>query len=116
MSFVLKIPDQTPAVHDAVTIFGNTLRVGIIRQLYLGKTSRQDISAGLNVSEVALTRHLSILVDAGLVTAEIIPGVQGRPVIYTINKEATNALFETLQAYYRGADLHIATSGEEEPE
>lgn len=103
MSFVLKISGQSPAVHDAVTIFGNTLRVGIIRQLYLGKTSRQEIAAALNVSEVSLTRQLSLLADYGLVTAEVIPGVQGRPVKYTLNKDATNALFEELRGYYRGA-------------
>lgn len=110
MSFVVTIPNQSSAVRDAVAIFGNTLRVGIIRQLYLGKTSRQEIAAGLSVSEVSLTRHLSTLVDYGLVTAETIPGLQGRPVIYRLNKEATNALFESLQTYYRGGNAPSSTA------
>lgn len=104
------IHDQSATVQNAILIFGNTLRVGIIRQLYLGKTSRREIAKALSVTEDSLTRQIALLVDHGLVAAEIIRGEVGRPVKYTLDKEATRALFSALEDYFRGASLPSPTS------
>lgn len=103
------IHDQSATVQNAILIFGNTLRVGIIRQLYLGKTSRREIAKALAVTEDSLSRQIPLLVDHGLVTSEIIRGEVGRPVKYTLNKEATRALFSALEDYFRGASSPLFT-------
>lgn len=111
-----KIPDQSPAVRAAMLVFGNTLRVGIIRQLYLGKTSRREIASSLSVTEDALSRQLALLIDHKLVHGEVIRGEPGRPVKYTLDKEATHQLFGALEGYYRGASQPLPTGAKEEPE
>lgn len=98
---MIRIKDQPENVHLAVLIFGNTLRLGILRQLYLGKNNRTDIAKALGVTEVSLTRQMSTLVEHGLVESTILRA-QGRPVRYTLNKEVTQNLFDTMSNYWHG--------------
>lgn len=114
MSYILEISDQPPQVKAAIKIFGNTLRVGIIRQLYLGKTGRAEIAEALGVSDLALTRPISSLIDHGLVHGKPIRGVPGRPMEYTLDVDATNELFAALQDYYRGRTSLLPPIPEEE--
>ena len=102
----IRIKDQPESVHHAVLIFGNTLRLGILRQLYLGKDNRSDIAKALGVTEVSLTRQMSTLVDHGLVKATVLHA-QGRPVRYTLNKDAVQELFNTMNNYWHGGLLPI---------
>ena len=103
---MIRIKDQSEDVHRAVLIFGNTLRLGILRQLYLGKDNRTDIANALGVTEVSLTRQMSTLVDHGLVEATVLR-LQGRPVRYALNKEATQNLFDFLSSYWHGESLAL---------
>lgn len=103
---MIRIKDQLEDVHHAVLIFGNTLRLGILRQLYLGKDNRTDIANALGVTEVSLTRQMSTLVDHGLVEATVLR-LQGRPVRYALNKEATQSLFDFLSSYWHGESLAL---------
>lgn len=102
----IRIKDQPENVHLAVLIFGNTLRLGILRQLYLGKNNRTDIAKALGVTEVSLTRQMSTLVENDLVTSTILRE-QGRPVRYSINKDAVQNLFNTMDNYWHGKALPI---------
>ena len=101
---MIRIHDQPQRVHDAVHIFGNTLRVGILRQLSLGRDNRADIAKALNVSEDALTRQLGALLDHGLVESTILRA-QGRPVRYTLNTQAVAQLFKILGEYWDGQQI-----------
>ena len=103
---MIRIKDQSEDVHRAVLIFSNTLRLGILRQLYLGKDNRSDIAKALGVTEVSLTRQMSTLVDHGLVEATVLR-LQGRPVRYSLNKEATQSLFDLLSSYWHGEPLAL---------
>lgn len=102
----IRIKDQPENVHLAVLIFGNTLRLGILRQLYLGKNNRTDIAQALGVTEVSLTRQMSTLIEYGLVQSTILRA-QGRPVRYTLNKDAVQELFNTMSNYWHGGLLPI---------
>lgn len=101
---MIRIPDQPQSVHNAVLIFGNTLRLGIIRQLALGKNNRAEIAKALNVTEDSLTRQIATLVEHGLVTSHIISG-PGRPVRFEFNKDATRKLYELLGDYIEGSAI-----------
>ncbi len=103
---MLRITDQPQKVHNAVQIFGNTLRLGIIRQLALGKDNRSDIAKALEVSEDALTRQIGLLVDHGLVDSVVLRA-KGRPVRYSLNKEAVQELFTAMGSYWQGKPLPI---------
>lgn len=106
---MIRIKDQPENVHHAVLIFGNTLRLGILRQLYLGKDNRSDIAKALGVTEISLTRQMSTLVDHGLVKATVLRA-QGRPVRYELNKESTQALFDLMGTYWHGGSLESKSS------
>lgn len=101
MAYMLRLEDQPLAVHHAALIFGSPLRLGIIRQLILGKESRIDIAKALGVSEDTLTRQMGKLLEHGLVEAKVLRA-KGRPVRYTVNTEAIMQLFETMGAYWQG--------------
>lgn len=103
---MLRITDQPQKVHDAVLIFGNTLRLGIIRQLALGKDNRSDIAKALGVSEDALTRQMALLIDHGLVDSVVLRA-KGRPVRYSLNKEAVQEFFSALNSYWKGEPLPL---------
>lgn len=105
---MIQIPDQSQAVRDAALIFGNTLRLGIIRQLSLGKDNRSDIAKALGVSEEALTRQMATLIDHRLVTSTTLRGA-GRPVRYTLIPDAIDALLSVLDNYRRGASIPTKT-------
>lgn len=102
----IRIKDQPENVHLAVLIFGNTLRLGILRQLYLGKNNRTDIAQALGVTEASLTRQMSTLIENGLVTSTVLRE-QGRPVRYSINKDAVQNLFTSMDDYWHGKSLPI---------
>lgn len=103
---MLRITDQPSQVHSAALIFGNTLRLGIIRQLALGKDNRSDIAKALEVSEDALTRQMAFLIDHGLVESVVLRA-KGRPVRYSLNKEAVRNFYKALGSYWQGEPLPI---------
>lgn len=105
---MIQIPDQSQAIRDATLIFGNTLRLGIIRQLSLGKDNRADIAKALGVGEEALTRQMATLIDHKLVTSTTLRGA-GRPVRYSLNSNAVDDLLSVLDDYRRGFSIPTKT-------
>lgn len=103
---MIKIPDQPQSVHNAALILGNTLRLGIIRQLALGKDNRADIAKALNVTEDSLTRQIATLVEHGLVTSHIVAG-PGRPVRFEFHKDKVQELHKLLGEYIDGSIMPI---------
>lgn len=101
---MINIPDQPSSVHNATIIFGNTLRLGIIRQLALGKDNRADIAKALGVTEDSLTRQIATLIEHGLVTSHIVAG-PGRPVRFEFNKDAVLELHRILGEYINGSAM-----------
>jgi DNA-binding transcriptional ArsR family regulator len=59
--------DQTPLT-DLFAALGDPVRFGIVERLLCeGEVAAGDLSAGFNVSAPAISRHLSVLRNAGIV-------------------------------------------------
>ena len=68
---------------DAFTALADPTRRQIIESLALGETSFGDLAARFEMSRPAVSQHLKVLRDAGMVTARA--DAQRR--IYRLNKE-----------------------------
>ena len=95
---MLRVEDQSDAVHRAVILYGNTVRVGIIRALRQGITDRNVISERLGIGVDNLGRQLNALVEEGIIEADTLPG-RGRPLRFTLNREAAERLHKSLTDY-----------------
>ncbi len=58
-----------------------------------GSASVADLAAGLSISEVAIRRHLGILVDDGFVVARTVASERGRPPSHYALTDAADQLF-----------------------
>jgi DNA-binding transcriptional ArsR family regulator len=67
---------------------GDPIRVSILKALCCERLCVGDIVSRVNLSQPAVSHHLRILRDAGLVTAE----KEGTTVYYTLNKVHLNTV------------------------
>ncbi len=67
---------------------GDPVRVSILKALCCESLCVGDIVARVNLSQPAVSHHLRILREAGLVNAEKV----GTTVFYSLNKDNVNAL------------------------
>lgn len=67
---------------------GDPIRVSILKALCCERLCVGDIVSRVNLSQPAVSHHLRILRDAGLVTAE----KEGATVYYTLNKVHLNSV------------------------
>jgi ArsR family transcriptional regulator len=67
---------------------GDPVRVSILKALCCERLCVGDIVAQVNLSQPAVSHHLRILREAGLVTAE----KEGTTVFYAINKDKVNSV------------------------
>jgi len=96
--FMMKIPGQSEEVHAAVLVFGNTLRVAILRHLALGPATRASISSTLGVTEQSLSRQIAFLEDKGLVSTDVLGG-RGRPTLHRLHPDRLDRLQHHLTTY-----------------
>ena len=66
---------------DAFMAIADTNRRYILEELRRGPKSVNELASGLSVSRPAVSQHLKVLLDAGLVTAQ----AKGRRRIYAIS-------------------------------
>lgn len=104
VAYMMRVPSQPSAVHEAAQLLGNTLRLAILNLLREGPFSRAYAADRLGVNESNLSRQLSILAEHDLVTAEMMPG-RGRPMLYAINEEAVETMLTLVGNYVRGLPL-----------
>jgi ArsR family transcriptional regulator len=67
---------------------GDPIRVSILKALCCERLCVGDIVARVNLSQPAVSHHLRILRDAGLVTAD----KEGTTVFYALNKDQFSAV------------------------
>ncbi|MFI8598267.1 ArsR/SmtB family transcription factor [Rothia koreensis] len=96
------VEDQSPEVLTAVQIFGNSLRVAVVRQLYSGPKHRSDIVKAVDASQVSVSHQLQYLGERGLTQEEVVAG-RGRPIVYSLNRQRLDSLLDALTTYIRGA-------------
>ena len=102
----IHIKDQTENIYLAVLIFGSTLCLGILRQLYPAKDNRTDIA---NVSGSAESfPHSPNINIGGAQPSEINRPARARttPVRYAPNNDAVQNLFDTMSNYQRKGAMH----------
>ena len=98
---MMRVQNQSEDVHTAVLVYGNTLRLAVLRALQSGTKSRSQISEELGTSQASIAHQLQFLRDYGLIEIETLSG-RGRPMLHSLNHERAASLLETFLAYYRG--------------
>ncbi|MBG0741319.1 helix-turn-helix transcriptional regulator [Paeniglutamicibacter antarcticus] len=88
-------------VELAVATFGNRTRNEIIRHLLEhGPEPRGEIVANVEASEASVAKHLVLLEDAGIVSADVEPGRRhGRAPRYSVNPDRIRVLLEAHLQY-----------------
>lgn len=99
------VPRSWP--HDvevSVTALFNRARCEMIRHLvHHGPCTRGDIVANVACSEPSVAKHLLILEDAGVISADVAPGRrQGRAPRYTANEARIKYLIGAHRRYLLG--------------
>jgi DNA-binding transcriptional ArsR family regulator len=85
---------RAPAAGDPFEALGDPNRREILRQLSEGDKPVQEIAAAMTISRPAVSRHLRLLKEAGMVTER----AQGTRRIYHLRDEGMRAV----QAYLEG--------------
>ena len=94
------------AVLDAL---GDPTRRDLLEVLREGPRAVVDIAAAMPVSRPAVSQHLRVLKDAGLVTERS----EGARHVYRIHTEGLSALRAYLEAYWNGALAAFKEAAEE---
>ena len=69
----------SPGARSLVSLLGEQRAAIVERLRRVGDASVAELAAHLDISEVAVRRHLAVLGDEDLVTAETVGGARGRP-------------------------------------
>lgn len=97
-------------VGEAWDALGDPTRRAIVEQLAERPRSVGELAAGLPVSRPAVSQHLKVLKDAGLVTER----AAGTKRIYRLNPAGVSALRDQLDAFWSRALTTFQEIAEEE--
>lgn len=101
MPAVVRPEGQPELVAQAAIVFGNTVRLSIIRALRYGAGRRGEIVERTGLGVDTLSTQLRELQDLGVVHGAVIPG-RGRPMLYSLNEARVQELYRALGAYALG--------------
>lgn len=90
---------DTDRVGDGLGALADGTRRAIVARLAEGPTTVGELAAGLPVTRSAVSQHLRVLKDAGLVSER----AAGTRRIYRLNPVAVAALRDQLDAYWQRA-------------
>lgn len=97
-----------PTAVDRMAALSDATRREIFHRLSLGPCSVGDIAKDLPVSRPAVSQHLRVLADAGLVTHR----TQGTRHVYQLDPEGVAALRDYLDGLWRTALKQFKTRAE----
>jgi DNA-binding transcriptional ArsR family regulator len=89
---------------------GDPTRRAILERLRGGSSAVGELADGLPVSRPAVSQHLRVLEDAGLVSAR----KQGTRRLYRLDPDGLEALRSALDAFWSDALTAFAAAAEEE--
>jgi DNA-binding transcriptional ArsR family regulator len=98
---------QAERVFDAL---GDPTRRLVFKRLRKGTRSVRELADGMDVSRPAVSQHLRVLQDAGL----IVPRIQGARRLYAIDTRGLEALRKWLEAFWDEALLSFKAAAERE--
>ena len=93
------MPEGAPAEQDPFEALGDANRRAILSLLGQGSRSVQEIAGALPISRPAVSRHLRLLKEAGLVVEE----PQGTRRIYRLHEEGLSAVQSYLERVWGDA-------------
>lgn len=85
---------------DAFSAISDPHRRQLLEKLRSGPKSVNDLAAGLPVSRPAVSQHLKVLLDTGLVTAK----AEGTKRLYAVNPHGMRKLNIWLDQFWDGED------------
>ena len=97
---------------DAWTALGDPTRRRLLRLLAQGPASVTELATGLPVSRPAVSQHLKVLKDAGLVAVQ----PQGTRRIYHVDPDGLAALRAELEGFWGAALANFARAVEHHEE
>jgi DNA-binding transcriptional ArsR family regulator len=96
-----------PPISDAFGVLAHPLRREIIVELAEGEKAVRDLAERLPVSRPAVSQHLRLMLDLGIVTQESV----GRESIYRLNPDGLDEVRQwmtSLDAMWAGAMMRLA--------
>lgn len=84
---------------DAIQAFADPSRRAILDTLLRGERAVSEVVAALGLSQPAVSQHLRVLLDAGLVSVRR----DGRRRLYRPSSEGLEALRNEVERYWQGA-------------
>ena len=100
------------ANHSLLSAFGDPTRSAILDRLRAGPTSVADLARGLPVTRPAVSQHLKVLQDAGLVTASRV----GTRRLYAIDPDQLRELRDYFDDFWRSALATFREAAERRPD
>ena len=88
---------------NVLDALGNPVRREILQELRSGARPVGEIAAGLPISRPAVSRHLRVVVDAGLVQAR----QEGAPNLYAIRMKAFASVRDFIDDFWDAALARI---------
>jgi DNA-binding transcriptional ArsR family regulator len=85
----------TPSLDAAFAALSDPTRRAILGQLMQGEATVQDLARPFAISQPAISRHLKVLADAGLIDSRINGTARPR----SLNPEAVQAMWDWLGQY-----------------
>ncbi|MGK4066826.1 winged helix-turn-helix domain-containing protein [Rothia sp. HC945] len=102
MALKVRIPEQSDEVDLAIEVFSSNVRVGIVRMLRKGLSTRGEVADALGIAPNTISPNVKFLEDHGLVRTEWVAGKTGRPVVYRLEERAADRLQAVLWEYLNG--------------
>ena len=105
---------QVPAVRDPFEALGDRNRREILRLLSGGDKPVVEIAAAMSISRPAVSRHLRVLKDAGMVTDQ----AHGTHRIYQLQEQGLRAVQAYLEGIWGAAAVRfrlLAENSDQEP-
>ncbi len=89
------MPSVTPDEDKLFQALADSSRRAILQSLTQGEAAVRDLTARFDLSQPAISQHLAVLKDAGLVVSRR----EGRLVYYRVEPEGMRPLFDWLTHY-----------------
>lgn len=98
---------------DAVQAFADPSRRAILDRLVRGECAVGEVVSALGLSQPAVSQHLRVLLDTGLVTVRR----DGRRRLYQVSSEGLEAVRDEVERYWQAAVQQMKTDLEtDEPQ